>query len=116
MRLFDYERLSREMHERGINVILAGTKPSVESRPDEKGHITAAFLRRVIAYFKRLGVHIRRIIIDPPEADQELHQLRPPGRHQGLPAASRTSAPGPTGLTPVNNVGGKYSPATRGSS
>ncbi|MCH7735602.1 MAG: hypothetical protein IH961_10370 [Chloroflexi bacterium] len=84
MRLFDYERLSREMHERGINVILAGTKPNVESRPDEKGHTTAAFLRRAIAYFKRLGVHIRRIITDPPEADQELHQLRPPGRHQGL--------------------------------
>ncbi len=36
----------------------------VESRPDEKGHTTAAFLRRAIAYFKHLGVHIKRILTD----------------------------------------------------
>ena len=34
MRLFDYDCLSREMHERGIDVILAGTKPNVEYLTD----------------------------------------------------------------------------------
>ena len=36
----------------------------VEALPDEKAHTTAAFLRRAIAYFKRLGVRTRRILTD----------------------------------------------------
>ena len=36
----------------------------VELLPDEKGPTTAAFLKRAIAYFKRLGVRIRRILTD----------------------------------------------------
>ena len=34
MRLFDYEKLSAEMHARDIDVILAGTKPNVEYLTD----------------------------------------------------------------------------------
>ncbi|MDP6666381.1 MAG: Xaa-Pro peptidase family protein [Dehalococcoidia bacterium] len=34
MRLFDYDRLSEEMHKRGIDVLLAGTKPNVEYLTD----------------------------------------------------------------------------------
>ena len=36
----------------------------MESLPDENARTTAPFLRRAIAYFKRLGVHIRRILTD----------------------------------------------------
>ena len=36
----------------------------VELLPDEKGPTTAAFLKRAIAHFKRLGVRIRRILTD----------------------------------------------------
>ncbi len=36
----------------------------VEALPNEKADTTAAFLRRAIAYFKRLGVRIRRILTD----------------------------------------------------
>ena len=34
MRLFDYDRASRLMHERGIDVLLAHTKPNVEYLTD----------------------------------------------------------------------------------
>ena len=34
MRLFDYDRLSEEMHKRDIDVLLAGTKPNVEYLTD----------------------------------------------------------------------------------
>ena len=40
--------------------------------------------RREAARVIETGYQWGRILTDPPEADQELHLLRRPGRHQGL--------------------------------